>query len=181
MKRLQIYLIILLAVQVGSLSGQEKISGYNQFLLNLSQYRADLLLDKGVEELDSLKNIVSEWKKNSNSEEEFVDFIFILIYSVIIHKNDYPSTMAYVRKRVRNKGLLGTLSLEYYKIFSSNFGLFELIGEAVLSPLYPFKIEKFEIQSEFDFYDLARGDKIGEIGGGSVYLDYCCECWEWIR
>lgn len=169
MIQVKIVLFSILSFLIMSLpvTGQETGSAYDAFIFNLSQYRATLLLGQRPSELDSLSQVITSWNKETQKGKDFEDIIFSLTYSLIVHRNDFHSFKRFFEKRIHNGAIRSTLDHQRFKLFKDNIEILQLIGEGVLNPQYPFKIERFEIQEELDFYAIQRGERIGEVGAGT--------------
>ncbi|MEZ4980037.1 MAG: class I SAM-dependent methyltransferase [Saprospiraceae bacterium] len=149
------------------LSSQELIYSESNFIKTIVVYRSKLLLEN-IEAADNLRVLEKNWGQLDSDNEEF-KFISLMLIQ-LGQSFEYPTNflLKQVKKECTGCKIAEILTEEEVKIILENSELLDLVQSGMLKPNYPFTVNpNSDVFKELEFYKIAKGDKIAELGAGN--------------
>lgn len=159
-------LIFISLISVLTLKAQQKAFDELEYTKNLSNYRANLLLDN-ADKVDELFKIWRGWEKlEPNSDSLTSWFGDILAWRTYRSRKVEKVTKKFAKDGITSPWL-NALSDEEFVKFIRFREIRELLLEDVIDPRPPFRLKYIRgILKELKFYDLKEKNKIAELGAG---------------
>jgi len=161
-----ILLLLTLSYLPGFVTGQESAQPKQAWINKISEYR-DYLLLKNVDAVKELHGLLKKWDMLGSRKGESETLMLNALKCSMIDKDSFNVIRKMALRYMRGSALAQDFTREDLAIMEKNAALLNLIFLGALTSEFPFKINPHtELFQELISYDLAPGDKVGEIGAG---------------
>jgi len=161
-----ILLLLTLSYLPGFVTGQESAQPKQAWINKISEYR-DYLLLKNVDAVKELHGLLKKWDMLGSRKGESETLMLNALKYSMIDKDSFNVIRKMALRYMRGSALAQDFTREDLAIMEKNAALLNLIFLGALTSEFPFKINPHtELFQELISYDLAPGDKVGEIGAG---------------
>jgi SAM-dependent methyltransferase len=159
--------LIFTAIQAPMAEAQSNGSLTLEIIRGLSNYRSELL-KRNPEDLGYLIKMMEIMRANIPDEESYWDF---LDYIGELSTKDSASITKEVKvlnNTYPNTSFLKAFTYNDFMAISRSREMLFLLGGGLMNLEYPFKLSNpGMLVSEFEFYQIRQGHKIGEVGAGN--------------
>ncbi len=161
-----ILLFLALSYLPGNAKAQSSTQPKQAWINKISEYR-DYLLLKNVDAVKELHGLLKKWDMLGSRKGESETLMLNALKCSMIDKDSFNVIRKMALRYMRGSALAQDFTREDLAIMEKNAALLNLIFLGALTSEFPFKINPHtELFQELISYDLAPGDKVGEIGAG---------------
>lgn len=158
-------LLFLILIASVSFAQTEDIPTKEQ-IQNLSNFRGELLRNNKENLLD-LDTLLKKFTEEDFNSESFSEMISKTIINKHIDHFSSDLIVHFFEKDYPNLSISDKITVSDINTISKNNEILEMILTGVINPEFPFPLGKnSEFFKELSFYEIKKGDKIGEVGAG---------------